>query len=209
MGESTKPPTLIIPYGSDLLPEPSKWLSYPVQISAIQGNIESAGPALRTEIFFHGCTMGCPGCINEWTKYTPHHDTTVAEVVKEVQRLQNTNITIGGGEPFEQQGALYSLLRALHNLYLGRLVEFPFSVFLYTGYEFEMVRDSACLHGVDWVCTGPFQRDNKFVKLHNSFVGSSNQEVRRLFGAPFSPYRTLRYSMMELDQYGRFKEDIT
>lgn len=76
------------------------------------------GPGRRVAAFFQGCSIGCRGCQNRalW----PHKGgdvVTVADLatwlLTECDRAGHRNVTLSGGEPFEQPGALAELTRLL------------------------------------------------------------------------------------------------
>jgi anaerobic ribonucleoside-triphosphate reductase activating protein len=168
-----------------------------LKISAIQPGLPSAGPGIRTEIFFFGCTRGCPGCFNEWVQEEGHfNELTAFEVLAEVTRFNNFHVSIGGGEPFEQLKGLRELLYWLHVIEQSQ----KGNVLLYTGNEWEDIKryESWFLRYVDWVVTGPFVQELAYPKLSDSFVGSSNQQVIALKDGKF-------FGVCALDNYGRLQ----
>lgn len=156
-------------------------LNVTAKISAIQPNRSSAGPGVRTEVFFFGCSRGCPGCINEWVQEEGHYnELTVAQILAELVRFDNPRISIGGGEPFEQMEALLALLPWVR-LWIDHRhsrVE-QGNILLYTGKSWGEVHHmrSGLLEYVDWLCVGPYIEEKRYEKVSTSFVGSSNQKV--------------------------------
>lgn len=196
-------PELEIP-GIEELFDIQEALETPIDISAIQGGIPSAGPGIRTEVFFHGCSRGCPGCINEWTVPAASHVTTVEKAVIEILRLGNRNISISGGEPFEQEEALLALVRVLD--YMSSVLANRFDMLLYTGYEVPEVIESPILSFVDYLVAGPFIQALAYNKLPDSFVGSSNQHF--LMVKPRQPGVCFVLKEIPLDQYGRLATNL-
>jgi anaerobic ribonucleoside-triphosphate reductase activating protein len=180
---------------NEIILDPS--LSIEAKISAIQCDRISAGPGSRTEIFFYGCSRGCPGCINDWTLTQPYNTLTVREILLEVFRLtppfDPPLVSISGGEPFEQGEALASLCYWLKK-WMGNWG----NLLVYTGYEFEDVVDDAILVDVDLIVTGPFVKELAYKKIDKSFVGSSNQQVWNLHGV---------MHMLGVNEYGYLKEN--
>lgn len=87
------------------------------------------GPGERTVLFMQGCTLACPNCqnFNLW----PHQGGALApyyEVAGLLLSHGNTNLTISGGEPFQQIVALARLLERI------KLSAFYAHVVIYTGY---------------------------------------------------------------------------
>jgi anaerobic ribonucleoside-triphosphate reductase activating protein len=166
-----------------------------VNISAIQADLRSAGPWLRTEIFFYGCTQNCPGCINQWVQEEGHfNELTVSQILEEVVRFNNFHVSIGGGEPFEQEEPLAELVYWLSLI----IKDQKGSVLLYTGFEWEKVRRhrSWFFPYLDYIVTGPYIEEKSFEKVSDSFVGSSNQQVIALRNGQVS-------GVLKLDDYGR------
>lgn len=105
-----------------------------VRISRIVADSYVDGPGRRVAVFFQGCSIGCPGCQNRalW----PHAGgevVTVADLatrlLAECGRAGHLNITVSGGEPFEQPAALAELARLLKTagahliVYTGHIYE--------------------------------------------------------------------------------------
>lgn len=98
------------------------------------------GPGSRAVIWLQGCSLNCPGC---WNPLTHSIEAGIAvdvdSVVEWVADLQSNRLidglTISGGEPMEQAGALLALLQAL------RLRVSEISIGVFSGYtESELVR---------------------------------------------------------------------
>jgi anaerobic ribonucleoside-triphosphate reductase activating protein len=98
------------------------------------------GPGSRAVIWLQGCSLNCPGC---WNPLSHSFDSglavEVASVVEWVANLQSNRLieglTISGGEPMEQAGALLALLHAL------RLRAPEISIGVFSGYtETELAR---------------------------------------------------------------------
>jgi anaerobic ribonucleoside-triphosphate reductase activating protein len=176
-------------------------LNHQIKISAIQPELRSAGPGLRTEIFFYGCSRSCPGCINEWVKDEGHfNELTIGEILTEVVRFNNFHITVGGGEPFDQLQELQELLYWMNIIVKDQKGD----ILLYTGNEWESIKryESWILRYVDWVVTGPFVKELAFRKMATSFVGSNNQQVIALRDGRF-------VGVCELDGLGRLQHPIS
>lgn len=134
------------------------------------------GPGLRFSVFVQGCSHGCPGCHNPESQ--PACGGTVRavdDVVAEIeQNLLVRDVTLSGGEPFEQCAACLALAR--------KLKERGYGIWAYSGYLYEDLASGAVdplapelLACCDVLVDGPF------VQALNSYdlkwKGSSNQRV--------------------------------
>ncbi len=133
------------------------------------------GPGLRYSVFVQGCKHACPGCHNPES-----HDPNGGEVhnVDEIVADIKANplihdVTISGGEPFDQPEACAELAHELKSAEYG--------VWAYTGYLFEDLlkrNDPATndfLSNIDVLVDGPFVESKRSLEL--TWKGSSNQRV--------------------------------
>ena len=166
-----------------------------INFSAVQAEHPAAGPGLRTEVFFFGCSRGCPGCINQWVQDLGLYNTETAETIaKYIYKLGNPRISISGGEPFEQIKGLLSLL-----FFIQKEFDNKAEILLYTGNDLEDIQDYCpiLVYLVTYLVTGIFIQDFAYTKIENSFVGSSNQIMYQL---PF-------FKELEVDVYGKLKDE--
>jgi anaerobic ribonucleoside-triphosphate reductase activating protein len=140
---------------------------------------EVLGPGLRAAVWFQGCDKRCPGCMSEESrdarkgKLVPTDD--IYERVVSARGIEG--LTVSGGEPFLQAGALRALLeRIRENTELG--------VIIYTGYYLAELRamrnpDIDAVTGglADIIIDGPYIDELNDGK---SLRGSSNQGVHFL-----------------------------
>jgi anaerobic ribonucleoside-triphosphate reductase activating protein len=98
------------------------------------------GPGSRAVIWLQGCSLNCPGCWNPLSHSVEAGiSVEVVSVVEWVADLQSNRLidglTISGGEPMEQAGALLALLQVL------RLRVPEISIGVFSGYtETELAR---------------------------------------------------------------------
>lgn len=133
------------------------------------------GDGLRTVLWVAGCGLHCPHCQNPETHDKESGILFDEQAEKELfQKLAPNYIrglTLSGGHPLEDYN-YPEVLRICKKL----KQEMPNkTIWLYTGYVWENIKDLEIMQYVDVVCDGPFVQDLKDVKLH--WVGSSNQRV--------------------------------
>ena len=144
------------------------------------------GPGARAVIWVQGCTLGCAGCFNPET-HAPDggEPILVDDLFDRVVALGDTieGISISGGEPLQQMGALLALLRRVRQ-------ESSLSVLIFTGYtreEIERLPDGQdLLAHVDVLVAGRYDRSRQQI---DGLRSSTNQRVHRL---------SERYTMDEL-----------
>ena len=131
------------------------------------------GPGIRYVIFTQGCPHKCFGCQNPET-WDPDGGVVVSmnTIVVDIynRRRELDGLTISGGEPFMQERELCSFIYNLQYVFRNS----DFDIWLYTGYEWEDIKDRPLTKLVDVVVTGRFQQANK---VAGKLYGSSNQKV--------------------------------
>ena len=135
------------------------------------------GPGLRFAVFVQGCSHACPGCHNP--KSQPAEGGELLTVEDLVERIAanplNKNVTISGGEPFEQPEACAELATFCK--------EHGWGVWTYTGYLYEdllrMAEERPAIKTLldmsDVLIDGPFIMAKRHYDL--KWKGSSNQRV--------------------------------
>ncbi|MFJ9780914.1 4Fe-4S single cluster domain-containing protein [Amycolatopsis sp. NPDC101161] len=137
------------------------------------------GPGTRYVVWVQGCPLSCTGCVSpQWIPFAGGHRVAVAELAEEIAASGADGLTLSGGEPFAQAGALARLVttvRARRDL----------SVLCYTGYTLEHLRRTgdagtrALLSEVDILIDGPY-----IAARHGDlrWRASANQRVHDLTG---------------------------
>lgn len=122
------------------------------------------GIGYRTVLFLQGCDLHCKGCQNkstwELTKGIKKDVKALAQELRE--KCFNKELTISGGEPLMQTGALRELLEELKD----------FDLCLYTGHELNEVPQSILTY-LKYIKVGRFVQELRTTT--KPFVGSSNQ----------------------------------
>lgn len=128
------------------------------------------GPGVRDVIFVQGCLHHCKGCHNQDT-WDPNGgvEKLSGAIVRELSDSQN-DITISGGEPLHQWGALIRLLALIRR-------ETNKRVWLYTGGTVDLKQNCYLLLSklVDVIVDGRYVEELRDPNLR--FRGSSNQRL--------------------------------
>lgn len=135
------------------------------------------GPGLRYSIYTQGCSHGCPGCHNagSWP-FDGGYEADIDELIEDIESNKLINdVTLSGGDPFEQPKSVAELASKLHALHYG--------LWAYSGYTLEELQELAkanknikqILDVIDVLVDGRFIESQKSLELH--WRGSSNQRV--------------------------------
>ena len=143
-----------------------------VRIYSILKESKVNGPGLRTAIYFQGCNLNCPHCINPQT-----HDINGGTIMtlKNIKNIINSvknkieGITCTGGEPFLQPKGLLEIVRYAHSL--GK------TVIISTGYNLEELRKIKLFDTIkkysDVIIYGRFHHEEL---ISTGLVGSKNKK---------------------------------
>jgi anaerobic ribonucleoside-triphosphate reductase activating protein len=138
----------------------------------------SAGPGVRTELFFQGCEAHCEGCFSPDTWY---RDGGVGFSIAQVLHFlypdeePTERITICGGEPFAQIEALRTLLCAIRSMADDLGYPQP-TILLYTGYSLmQVAHHLSIMQRIDFLVDGSFKSDRCVMSRPTDFIGSANQ----------------------------------
>ena len=130
------------------------------------------GEGLRDVLFVQGCSHHCKGCHNMSTWSIDGGKVIDTEELADMFKDSPNNITISGGEPFEQ---LFSVIWFMH---LIRAATPQKRFWIYTGYNYSQIKNKAerfMSEYVDVIVTGPFIE--RFKNLDCLYRGSSNQSL--------------------------------
>lgn len=132
------------------------------------------GPGIRTSLFVQGCPIHCPGCFNQETWDFTGGSSFSLYVALSIFKSMNEHIaglSILGGEPLAVQN--YHVVQ----LFISDFKRsFPDkTIWLWTGYEWEHVKDLPIMDYIDVCVAGPFDVTKRDLSL--KWCGSSNQHV--------------------------------
>ena len=157
---------------------------------------KALGPGIRSVVWVQGCPLHCPGCIAPgWIPQRKARLVAAEELAAELMAdAAVSGLTLSGGEPMLQAGALAGMVRAAR-------AQRDVTVICYSGHTLGELREHPPGHGVaelleqlDVLIDGPYiAAANDGAGLR----GSSNQVVHHLTGrlmemrlAPFRGPRT-------------------
>lgn len=142
-----------------------------VNLSRIHFPVTTLGPGWRIGIWFQGCSIRCPGCISMDTWVHGRGTTKIDQVLETISPWLSTadGVTISGGEPFDQQDALFELVAQLR-------ARTRMDILVFTGYPWITISEklAASPPHIDAIVTGPFLI-NEMQTL--ALRGSDNQEL--------------------------------
>ena len=133
------------------------------------------GPGLRAVLWVSGCEHHCPGCQNPVT-WDPEDglifdDKAHDELMDILGRDYISGLTLSGGDPLYpgNRDEVTSICAEVKSIFPDK------TIWLYTGYDYESVRDLDIMQYIDVVVDGRYEEDKRDVLLH--WKGSSNQRV--------------------------------
>jgi len=149
-----------------------------LNIATSMARSRANGPGVRAVIWVQGCTIGCPGCYNNFTHaHTSNKLSSPSKIVEWINSIDDIEgITFSGGEPFEQALAVSSIIEKVNSERRE-----PLTIFIFTGFDFETLRKSESaavkrlLSMTDMLSSGPYVSSLREEQL--LWRGSSNQKL--------------------------------
>ena len=133
------------------------------------------GDGLRVVLWVAGCNHQCPQCHNPITwdieGGIPFDDAAKEEIFSELDKDYISGITFSGGDPLHpaNRAEVTQLIDEIRVKYPNK------TIWLYTGYVWDAIKELSCVPQLDVLVDGPFLIAQKDVKLH--WRGSANQRV--------------------------------
>ena len=133
------------------------------------------GDGLRVVLWVSGCSHCCEDCQNPLTwdpnGGLPFDEAAKEEVFAELEKNYISGITLSGGDPLYPGNRMdiRNLVKEIREKYPKK------PIWMYTGYEWEIVRSFDILKYVDVLVDGEYEKDKRDTQLH--WRGSSNQRV--------------------------------
>lgn len=131
------------------------------------------GIGVRVSLFVSGCNHKCKGCFNSeaWDfnygkKFTLKTQNEISDMLS---KTYIRGLSVLGGEPLQQDKTLLLFLKYVKKLLPQK------DIWLYTGYEYEEIKDREELNYIDVLVDGRFIEEKKNINLR--FRGSKNQRI--------------------------------
>ena len=143
----------------------------------IENDNFSNGIGIRVVLWVAGCSRHCKGCQNPqtWDKNSGilFDDDAKKELFEALSKDYISGITFSGGDPLHPSNReeILRLSRKFKELFPNK------TAWLYTGYEFEEIKNLEILKYLDVIVVGPFVDALKDVNYE--WAGSTNQRVLR------------------------------
>lgn len=127
------------------------------------------GEGLRTTIWFKGCPHRCDGCHNQCSwEYDKNYHIDIDKVINACKNSKRLSVL--GGEPL----APFNIEEATNIVKKVKDIVPECNIYLWTGYEWDEVKDKEIIQYLDKIKCGKFIKDKK---CDNPMYGSSNQYV--------------------------------
>lgn len=133
------------------------------------------GEGLRVVLWVSGCDHQCPGCHNpvtwDFNEGIVFDEKALKELYSELEKDYISGITFSGGDPLHPKNR-----EEIGQISMWIKKKFPDkSIWIYTGYLWEEIRDFCFLKNVDVIVDGKYIEQQKDAKIH--WRGSSNQRI--------------------------------
>lgn len=144
------------------------------------------GEGIRVSIFFSGCTLHCKGCFNyelwDFNYGKPFTQKTIDKIIELMKPDYIKGLSILGGEPLQNAGAVTALCKAVKQVYPNK------DIWMWTGYTMGYIEEKtyrgSCevfspdlFKNVDYIVAGEYKEELRNLNLR--FRGSSNQHIFR------------------------------
>ena len=135
----------------------------------------SNGPGVRVSIFFQGCAFHCPNCFNpetwDFNGGKDFTDEVISHILELAAKDYISGLSILGGEPMHPkniEGTL-KLCKAFKDKFKDK------TIWIWTGYLFEDLKDKEILNYIDVLVDGRFKEEEYSPTI--KWRGSKNQRV--------------------------------
>ena len=133
------------------------------------------GPGARLSVWVSGCPHHCKNCFNselwDFSKGIDYNDFIEQKILTDLNREYIAGLSLLGGDPLDprNQPDVYRLVQKVKEKYNNK------TIYLWTGYIWEDIKECETLKYVDVLIDGPFVEDLKDLSL--PLRGSSNQRI--------------------------------
>lgn len=145
-----------------------------VNIAAVKFFDVADGVGVRTALFVSGCRRHCKGCHNEKAWDFEYGEPFTAElqerIIQSLEPEYIDGLSVLGGEPYEPENERELIP------FLEKVTEKKDkSVWIYTGYTYDEIKDRELTKYADVLVDGEFRLDERDAGL--AFKGSRNQRI--------------------------------
>jgi anaerobic ribonucleoside-triphosphate reductase activating protein len=142
----------------------------------IDKNNINNGDGLRVVLWVSGCSNNCDECFNQvsWNPNNgePFTDEVIEDILSTIKQKHIKGITLTGGDPFFPLNRINKELLKLCKL----IKEIPNkTIWAYTGYLYEDIKDCEIFNYIDVLIDGPFRKELKDPSY--LWAGSRNQRI--------------------------------
>ncbi len=133
------------------------------------------GIGWRTVLFVSGCNHSCKNCQNPktWDKNYGKEftDKTLNDLITYIKPDYIDGLTLSGGDPLfpDNREEVLKICKTIKTILPNK------TIWLYTGYTYEDVKDLEIFNYIDVVVDGKYEEDKRDLSLE--FRGSSNQRI--------------------------------
>ena len=139
-------------------------------------------PGISVTLFVSGCkankvgSMNCPGCHNpeaqRFASGKSFGKEALDEITSALSKSWISNFVLCGGEPLDQDlSEIESLVKKVRSSFPSK------KIWLYTGYEWDKIKEYRLLSLIDVAVVGPFILAQRDISNANPWRGSRNQRV--------------------------------
>ena len=134
------------------------------------------GTGVRTSVFISGCTHKCKNCFNEvawdFNYGSELTDSVISDIINSCEPDYIDGITLLGGDPLcgeDNQNVSHTLCHIFKQRFPNK------TVWLYTGYLYDQIKDLPVMEHVDVLVDGPYVDEKRNLML--KFRGTENQRL--------------------------------
>jgi anaerobic ribonucleoside-triphosphate reductase activating protein len=133
------------------------------------------GSGIRVTLWVAGCEHRCYNCQNPFTWDVnggiPFDKNAYDEICDDLQQEYCSGLTLSGGDPMhlDNRSEILKLCQDINSSYPNK------TIWMYTGYTFDEIKDSPILNYIDVLVDGEYIEKLRDVEAH--WVGSTNQRI--------------------------------
>lgn len=133
------------------------------------------GYGIRVTLWVAGCEHHCTNCQNPFTWDVnggiPFDRSAYDEIIEDLKQDYCSGLTLSGGDPMhkDNRGKIFRLCQNIKTSFPDK------TIWMYTGYTFEEIKDSPILQYIDVLVDGEYKEELRNIEAH--WIGSTNQRL--------------------------------